>query len=426
MLSLIHMYLTHFSKKPRLTDRIIEKSFNSASQIILEVTEQCNFACSYCGYGEYYAQSKNRQDSASMPWKQAKIILDYYLSLWGKKTFQTKKGYVIGFYGGEPLLNIKLIQKVCTYVSKNKPIGINIEYQLTTNGSLLMKHIDFLTTYNFLISVSLDGDAQGNIYRKNKRGIQTFEPLTKSLDYIKLHYPDFFATSIFFQSVVHKKNPVKNIYTFFNQRYDKRPELLEISQARQNRPEIANMYRNIANDELEIFRSFPEQFFKYKLEDPAKPHIEFFLKTFTDNYYHRYLDFLYPSDKNNNSGIRSATCFPFFQRAFFTARGFIFPCEKVGYDKPLGTFSDSGIKIDFKKIRNFYNRIYNKYDKYCENCLSRENCTTCFYNDNDYLKKNTICSHYKPIESFELDYSLSLLERNANLYHHLIDLYYAK
>ena len=76
----------------------------------------------------------------------------------------------IGFYGGEPLLEIDLIKKV-VYLIKNKYIRKNITFtfSLTTNGVLLNSvNIDFLVENEFELLVSLDGNLNHNSYRTLK------------------------------------------------------------------------------------------------------------------------------------------------------------------------------------------------------------------------------------------------------------------
>ena len=46
----------------------------------------------------------------------------------------------IGFYGGEPLLEIDLIREVISYVEENYPER-KVRYNLTTNLTLLTKEI---------------------------------------------------------------------------------------------------------------------------------------------------------------------------------------------------------------------------------------------------------------------------------------------
>lgn len=73
-------------------------------QIILEVTEQCNFRCKYCVYSEDFSGNRDF-GNRRMPTEIAFKAIDWALENSGAKL-------AITFYGGEPLLNFKLMKAV--------------------------------------------------------------------------------------------------------------------------------------------------------------------------------------------------------------------------------------------------------------------------------------------------------------------------
>ncbi len=106
--------------------------------IVIWVTGSCNLACKYC-----YATEANCKDY--MNFATAKQVLDSFCD----------KPLKIQFAGGEPLLNIKLINEICSYVHEN---NIDATLQLQTNGTLLTKEtIELLKRWKISIGVSLDG-----------------------------------------------------------------------------------------------------------------------------------------------------------------------------------------------------------------------------------------------------------------------------
>lgn len=73
----------------------------------------------------------------------------------------------ISFYGGESLIEYKLIKQVVEYVrGKN----VNINFAMNTNLTLLTEDIlDFLIKYQFAITISLDGPKEvHDLYRITK------------------------------------------------------------------------------------------------------------------------------------------------------------------------------------------------------------------------------------------------------------------
>ena len=73
-----------------------------------------------------------------------------------------EKKYHLKFYGGEPLLNFSLIDKVVSFLeNKNTKPRKRAVYTITTNGSLLTEEIiQFLNRHRFLVTLSFDGLAQ--------------------------------------------------------------------------------------------------------------------------------------------------------------------------------------------------------------------------------------------------------------------------
>ena len=100
-----------------------------AKNITFIVTKDCQLACKYC-----YLVGKN--DKERMDWSVAKKAIDYILS----NEHQFREGSVIwDFIGGEPLLEIDLIDKICDYIKlelykKNHHWFDSYRFNFTTNG----------------------------------------------------------------------------------------------------------------------------------------------------------------------------------------------------------------------------------------------------------------------------------------------------
>lgn len=83
------------------------------SQILLQVTQDCNFRCEYCVYTASIDGVQRKHQNKHMSWDTAKRAVDY---LWEHSI--DSDVITIGFYGGEPLLEYSLIQKVISYSDK--------------------------------------------------------------------------------------------------------------------------------------------------------------------------------------------------------------------------------------------------------------------------------------------------------------------
>lgn len=100
-----------------------------AKNITFIVTKDCQLACKYC-----YLVGKNSKER--MSFNVAKCAIDYILS--NKKLFN-EKSVVFEFIGGEPFLEIDLIDKVCDYIKlslfEQNHIWFNsYRFSFSTNG----------------------------------------------------------------------------------------------------------------------------------------------------------------------------------------------------------------------------------------------------------------------------------------------------
>ena len=117
----------------------------SPGLLALSVTGDCNLRCAYC----YACGGENR---TCMSWQSAKRAIDI-----ASECFSSFK---IQFTGGEPLMNLDLIEKAVDYI---KGLGIKAPYQLQTNATLITPEIaDRLKSMRMAIGVSLDGPASVN------------------------------------------------------------------------------------------------------------------------------------------------------------------------------------------------------------------------------------------------------------------------
>jgi len=107
-------------------------------ELVLWVTTDCNLRCRYC-----YASGGD--EAEYMDWQVAKQALDIMLS--------QSDSFKIQFAGGEPLLNMDLIEQVVGYTQ-----GLGIGYQLQTNASLIDDKVAAnLKRMGVDVGVSLDG-----------------------------------------------------------------------------------------------------------------------------------------------------------------------------------------------------------------------------------------------------------------------------
>ena len=143
---------------------------------LLEVilTAGCNLRCTYC----YQNDKKPR----SMSWETLQGALDLLLR-------SRRRKVEVLFLGGEPLLEVPLIQKAVEYVRVARPPRKTVRYSIITNGTLLREEqAAFLARHRFGTQLSFDGVPAA----QDLRGPRTFPVLDALLDRLRGDHPQLF------------------------------------------------------------------------------------------------------------------------------------------------------------------------------------------------------------------------------------------
>lgn len=123
-------------------------------RLVLNVSNNCNLKCKYCyaNGGNYLSEEK---------------LMDENLAI---KALDRFYGYfedieLIQIFGGEPFLNIPVIESIINYVEnlKNGNDKIKTRIGFVTNGTILDEHIlDLIEKHNLTVTLSLDGPPKVN------------------------------------------------------------------------------------------------------------------------------------------------------------------------------------------------------------------------------------------------------------------------
>src|SRR5262249_43307651 len=124
------------------------------STMVLNVTNQCNLACTYCyEYGEdKIVDTEHGQQSKFMSEDTARASVDFLLA-------ESSRVAHLTFFGGETLLNLPVLKSTIAYArSRAAELGKDIDFSLTTNATLLRPEIiDFLAENQIGVTISIDG-----------------------------------------------------------------------------------------------------------------------------------------------------------------------------------------------------------------------------------------------------------------------------
>ena len=122
--------------------------------MVMNVTNQCNLACTYCyEYGEdKIVDTENGQQSKFMAESTALESVEFLLKESGRVAHLT-------FFGGETLLNFPVLKSTIAYARRRAAeLDKEIDFSLTTNATLLKPEIiEFLAENHVGVTISIDG-----------------------------------------------------------------------------------------------------------------------------------------------------------------------------------------------------------------------------------------------------------------------------
>lgn len=413
-----------FFRKPELTDFIttvneslVKDSISQVQQIVFEVTESCNLNCSYCTVmGEYYEGFGN-ENGKNINVNTAVKLLKYIFAL---KNTSKNNLLTISFYGGEPLLNFKLIKQIVEAVSQiNSNENVTISYIMTTNATLIHKHISFLVKNNFKLMISLDGNKENQSYRPFLQNNQnSFQKVIENIDLIQNNYPAYFDSNISFNAVLHNRNSVKDIYQFIYSRYNKIAQISELasSNLKPDKKELFNeMFRGKAKSESEYQKENTKLAQITHNQSVLFTELTRFLKFFSINFY---ISNITSTLKDEEKKFPTCTCIPFSKKIFLTSQNILLPCEKINHKFSMGKV-DEDVIIDISEVARQSSLYYEHVQKICKHCYAHRFCGMCKYFMNDLEKidsKNVICESFHNQKSFQtkLYRIFSYLEKNPN------------
>jgi uncharacterized protein len=401
----------------RLVGKEIKKFISNTKSLTFEVTENCNLNCNYCTYGNFYNKKENR-GKKNLETKKAYLLIDYMINLWNSYScLNLDYDKRIGFYGGEPLLNFELIKKILSYLKNKGKNKYNIIPIMTTNGILLDKYMDFIVENNFELCISLDGDKNNNGHRLFHNGTSSFEKVFQNIITLKNKYPLYFETKVKFNAVLHNKNSISDINSFFSKNFNTQALISELSTCGlsiENENLFWETYKN-------SFQSFNEVSKCSLIEpddinSPSKSILEKFSISFCNIYYSNYYNLFLKKALSNY--YPTGTCQPFSRKVFLTVQDKILLCEKISTKLDFGNISDDNVNINFENIAHNINTLYSIISKQCEFCYNINNCSECLFDlDKLYCKKvmNSITfNNY-------LKYCYTNIEKEPEIFNEIIE-----
>lgn len=165
----------------------------TAKNITFIVTKDCQLACKYC-----YLVGKN--ETERMTWETAKAAIDYILDHEEDRNFK-QESVVFDFIGGEPFLEIDLIDKICDYIKsnmfrRNHHWFNSYRFNFSTNGinydsEKVQKFIEKNRTH-LSIGITIDGTKRkhdlNRVYKGSEKG--SYDDVSRNIPLWTKQFPE--------------------------------------------------------------------------------------------------------------------------------------------------------------------------------------------------------------------------------------------
>lgn len=348
----------------------------------LEVTEDCNYRCTYCKRTiakGYKGHSKNNLSE-----EKARQGINYYFEKYIKffnKLSDDKKKLLLqilppslSWYGGEPFLNFELIKKSADYF-KSLPWNEysikagDLKFSSNTNLSVMNDEIlQFLTGNRVHLFASLDGPAEEHDKcRVFKNGGGTFDLAYRNLQKLRNFNEAYFKERVTILGVYtdrhnHGKciNFTRNIGALGCQHFPAEYVGTFVS----NLEAAVADYQNTREKRWAAFK---------KQASAEAENQDINIEDFANLFPFAKLNYDHPA--GNNSLQILLTCPMGFDNLMLSAKGEFLICHKVDDSMPIG---DCKSGLDFERLIDLnqrYNSAINNNE--CKNCWIVNFCSVC-------------------------------------------------
>ncbi|MCL2404532.1 MAG: radical SAM protein [Defluviitaleaceae bacterium] len=347
------------------------------SRMVLSVTEECNMRCSYCLYNFKYDNKFKRR---SMKRETAMDSLRYLIA-----HSDNNNSIILSFYGGEPLLQKKLIQECITKAKSLSPEK-TFTYSITTNGLLLSDEniFNFIVDNNIVVNFSLDGPKMiHDRYRFTVNGEGTYDQVIQNLVKLYAKQPDLVGV------IAVAAPPVKKdaLNDFFS-----------------NLPVSVKYSEFIANSEFD----------NHKHENKQETQVNEYGLSYKITEYAKFHELIPLNDLNGT--VPGGPCVLGISNLFVDVDGVFWVCEKADEDNPLFKIGNVTKGLDMSKIKKLRDAFMDEANKLCANCWAIRFCGKCFIHIGD---SSTYCAKQKKMLAVQLSEYVNIILKNDNLIHEL-------
>ncbi|MCI8316983.1 MAG: radical SAM protein [Lachnospiraceae bacterium] len=337
------------------------------SAITLQVTQNCNLRCKYCVYTVESNGNQRVHSAKKMTWETAKAAIDF---LWIHSV--DSDIISIGFYGGEPFLEKELVEK-CILYSRKKFEGKKLQFQLTTNATLLDREcLAFMFENNMHIMLSLDGPREihdrNRVFAANGKG--TYDTVIQKLKLIKKEFPQYIN-----QVSVNMVMDTKNDFSQIKKLTDVGGELEGISTQASF---IVNEYVDVEEEmPLLFWQDYQYELFlvyMFLLGRVEETDIAVVLRNYRESLKNLQELMSVTGELRPITGP-GGPCIP-GKRFMVDVDGIFYPCERVSETAACTKIGSIENGFDIIKSQRILN-ISQINEERCKNCWAFRHCKTC-------------------------------------------------
>lgn len=355
--------------------------------MVLQLTQECNFRCSYCIYSESHNNMQRMHSDRKMSRETAHRAVDFFAE------HSTAVSHPhIAFYGGEPLLEFEMMKELTAYAGK--VFGDReIRFTFTTNGSLLTREVaEFCLDNEIGFLVSLDGPEK--IHNVNRRfagnGKGSYGTVRKNIDMIYKNYPKLWD-GVSANMVIDQQYDYDEITALFEEEEFASMRQFLIS-------DIDDIYSVEKTVRTKSFRE-KEEYHKFAAYIDYLTHGEYTGKNWIEKDavmgLKKIESEMKPQMRLSERSSHSGPCIPGSTKLFVNADGLFFPCERVSESSDAMCIGDLDHGFDTGKAQKLLNLGKLNGEK-CRHCWAFTHCTLCARHVDDQGElsgdfKNSFC-----------------------------------
>ncbi len=154
--------------------------------MIKPASSLCNLSCEYCFYRDV-SEHREHLGFGKMTQETADVLIQKALH------FADGNPAAFAFQGGEPTLaGLDFFRHFVGTVKRLNKKNSPVFYSIQTNGTQITDEwAQFFHDNQFLVGLSLDGDLEGNQFRKKPSGGNSFYQILSAAEILKKHHAEF-------------------------------------------------------------------------------------------------------------------------------------------------------------------------------------------------------------------------------------------